>query len=345
MKKLLFIALLPLQVLASSLDYTDLSGETQNLNSPQNIQRTKALVEKVEDFLVRNNVLVAVMSRRGAPEKSLSPFNPNPGLKSKISDVDSYDATGLAHTGFVIRTTLTGNKPKFVTFNMVRVKGEKGDDTSDLRVWSLEQFFYGDFEKDAGIFVPQKDVQTALWTQLLDGGQVKIEKKLVQVGGKKVERPIVVSGLFAQLHNTSYSLLSDFANEKSQNCNEHAIKVIVSAQTGIIDLQELSQIVEQKVVPYDFQLSGMKKLLANLLGYNIRRNERVVGGVEKIYVVTAEVFASPLNKGFFNWSKTQFFREYPASNGNFTIFDRGADFRKANVKTGALNPLGVHSLR
>jgi hypothetical protein len=323
----LFLAAPALNARADSGD--GFSGDDKPLTEAQKKEltdRNQALVGQITSFLRKEKVFVAFISRRGAPKDA----------ENGISDADKYDATGLAHTGLVVRTGLSDNSG-YATMNLVRVKdgAGKGKDSSDLRIWTLEHFFLGTFEKDAGIFVPNQETQMKLWNDVMSYSQPNWPVEKVKVGDHEEDRQFIRNGLLVQLHNPAYSLLSDFANEKSQNCNELVAKAMFSALLNTQHPATLTRYMEENVRPYDFKLGLLGSLFAG--AYNIRRDERMSAkGFEQMKVLTVEAFAAPVNRSAFRWEKLQFFRE-ERQDGTYRIVDKGSDYVKRNSRTGKPN--------
>jgi hypothetical protein len=211
-----------------------ISEETASAEQQQeNLARTKVLVEKIEGYLRANDAFVGILSRRGAGD-----------AKTGESDTDTFDLSGMAHTGFVVRNGF-GKDAEYITFNLVRQKGAKvvdgtDYDISELRVWTLPHFFVGSFEKDAIVFLPEKKVQLSLWNYLRSNGRLKIEEKKTFLkddnGEQRLDengKPrtltynVIDNGAFKLLHNPEYNLLSDYVEESTQNCNEHLLKTYI----------------------------------------------------------------------------------------------------------------------
>lgn len=262
----------------------------------ENLARTKRLVDKVEEYLKESDAYVGILARRGAGD-----------AKTGVSDADTFDLTGMAHSGFVIKNGFAKDA-EYVTFNLVRQKGVKkvGDteyDISDLRVWSLPHFFLGSFEKDAIVLLPERKIQLRLWNHLQANGLLKIEEKkrfLKDDHGKQrldengnpqtLTDYMINNGAFKVLHNPEYNLLSDYAEASTQNCNEHLLKTYVgfrdhwqpTASGNTIDsmsqdelntLQSTtSQALEQNFIPRQMVLSRTKSTFA--FTQNIRFGER-----------------------------------------------------------------------
>ncbi len=261
----------------------------------ENLDRTMNLVEAVENYMQANDAYVGFLSRRGAGDP-----------KTGVSDTDTLDLTGMAHTGFIVRNGFS-KKSEYVTYNLVRQKGAKKVDSkeydiSDLRIWSLPHFFIGSFEKDAIVFLPEKKVQLQLWNLLRANGALSVEERkkylkdehgndLLDADGKPrfITNLIIKNGIFTIFHNPEYNLLSDYAEPSTQNCNEHLLKTYIGVrdfwQTGasydlntitpeqISDLRnKIIQSIEKKYFPGEMLLSRTKSTFAFV--QNIRFGER-----------------------------------------------------------------------
>ena len=180
-------------------------------------------------------------------------------VEKGISDVDSFDATGMAHTGFIIRTGFSGEN-QYMTLNLVRQVRSDGD-TSQLRAWSLEQFFIGSGEKDAMLMIPEKRKQIALWNALLK--DMTLEPTEVTIGDQTVMRQVVTGGLFTKYHVEAYNLLSDYAFDQTQNCNEHLAKTLTAVIHDKRTQGQVSLNMEMNFKAYEFRLSKFKKWMAN----------------------------------------------------------------------------------
>ena len=292
-------------------------------------ERTEKLIKTVTDYLDKENVMVAFISRRGAPKG-----NPKKGM----SDVDAYDVTGMAHTGIIIRTTLCGEPPKgqdkYLTFNLVRMPNgvEEGKDSSEMRVWTLMNFFIGCFQKDAGIFIPKEEYQTMLWNRIMNGGQLEVKRRIEKVNGQEVLRQVISNGLLKEFHNPDYSLLSDYAGNETQNCNEHLLKVYLCISKGIEDINEISNLLEREFKPHLFKLGSLKTFFANVAGYNLATNEQKKTEKGKAFrVITVQSFVIPENQTLLDWKKVQFFREELKEENNQTVSeirDMGSNYKK-----------------
>ena len=231
---LIFIFLSAGQVKGFSDEFS--SDEINEVKRQENTTRTQSLVQKVEEYLRQNDVYVGVISRRGAGD-------PDTG----VSDADDFDLTGMAHTGFIVKSGFSKDA-EYITFNLVRLKGAKSVDNqeydiSELKVWSLPHFFIGSFEKDAVVFLPEKKVQLKLWNLLQANGSLDIEERkryLKDTKGNQLLNSqgapryatdhIIKNGMFTLLHNMEYNLLSDYSERSTQNCNEHLLKTYIGAR-------------------------------------------------------------------------------------------------------------------
>lgn len=274
----------------------DFSEDEINQNARQeNLDRTMNLVEAVKNYMKANDAYVGFLSRRGAGDP-----------KTGVSDTDTLDLTGMAHTGFIVRNGFSKTS-EYVTYNLVRQKGAekvgtKEYDISDLRIWSLPHFFIGSFEKDAIVFLPEKKVQLQLWNLLRANGTLNIEKRkrylkdqhgndLLDDQGKPkfITDLIIKNGIFTLFHNPEYNLLSDYAEPSTQNCNEHLLKTYIGVrdfwQSGAsydlnaITPEQISALknkiiksIENNYIPGKMVLSRTKSTFAFV--QNIRFGER-----------------------------------------------------------------------
>ncbi len=361
---LLFFISLPVSVLGFSED------SQSDADKNENIQRTRQLVTKIEDYLRQNDAYVGIVARRGAG-------NPETG----VSDTDTLDLSGMAHCGFFVKTGF-GKNAGYTTFNLVRIKGAKKIDgkeldLSELRVWSLPHFFIGAFEKDAIIFLPPKQVQLKLWNQLRANGQLKIEEKkrfLKNKNGKNkldengepafMTDQIIANGAFTFLHNPEYNLLSDYVEDSTQNCNEHLLKTYIGfrdfwdprkegndlvkpAKPAVQKLKDAAtKAIKHNYKPRQMVLSRTKSTFAfvqnirfgesykaspSLLGLKLRK--------EKFEVVSVDSFCDPANQPFLQWADFKVFREAHSKEKGWTIEDMGKDYVKVNRMTGKPNKI------
>lgn len=282
-----------------------------------NVKRTQALTEKIENYLVDNQVMVALLSRRGKIVK------PAKG----VSDVDKFDATGMAHTGFVVRNGF-GNDNPFITLNLVSTGHE-----SELRAWSLDQFFIGTSEKDAIIMVPKKQEQIKLWNVLTSN--LKLNPKEIEVAGQTTTRYMIEHPALQRYHKTPYNLVSDYVFNQTMNCNEFVVKAMRGILTGK-DLDQVSLEMELTFKPYEFNFSPLKLWMArNLTDLAIDANERQVRGKSKIRVITVESMLSMENRAYLGIGYVHVYREAKVGN-DYKIF-RQADCVKRNTVTGKPN--------
>ncbi len=301
MERLQILVILIFAMFSTSLQAKELSGEysaekKSGKERAENLERTLNLVTKIETYMQERNAFVGIVSRRGAGDPATG-----------ISDTDNLDLTGMAHAGFIVKNGFSKDA-EYITFNLVRKKGEKkvGSkkyDLSVLKIWGLPQFFAGAFEKDAIVFLPEKKVQLKLWNMLRANGVLDIEeqKRYIKDGNGKqrydekgnplfrIDR-IVKNGIFPILHNPEYNLLSDYSETSTQNCNEHLLKTYVGARDfwnsdaqgydmnvmSNVQLREFRQDVvrsiEEKYRPGEMVLSRTKSTFAFV--QNIRFGER-----------------------------------------------------------------------
>ncbi len=336
----------------------------------ENIQRTKQLVTKVKDYLRENDAYVGIIARRGAGDP-----------KTGVSDTDNLDLSGMAHCGFFVKNGF-GKDADYITFNLVRMKGAKkvdGEDydLSELRVWSLPHFFIGAFEKDAIIFLPEKQVQLRLWNQLRANGQLKIEEKkryLKDSKGKQrldadgkpafMTNQIIANGAFTFLHNPEYNLLSDYIENSTQNCNEHLLKTYIGfrdfwdptkegydlVQPAKSAIQELgdaaSKAIKENYRPRQMVLSRTKSTFAFVqnirFGESYKESPSFLGlkfRKEKFEVVSVDSFCNPDNQSFLKWADFKVLREAYSKDKGWTIEDVGKDYVKINRITGKANKI------
>ncbi len=328
----------------------------------ENRERTRKLIQHVEGYLKDNDTYVGIIARRGAGDP-----------KTGVSDTDTLDVSGMAHCGFVVRNGL-GKNAGYVTYNLVRIKdgkqqGRKKLDISELRIWSLPQFFIGAFEKDAIVFLPEKKVQLKLWNLLRANGQLNITTRddLVKDGqgkvikdeaGKprKITRHIITNGAFVTLHNQEYNLLSDYVDSATQNCNEHLLKTYIGVRDywqsnagmqpqAVEQLRKQTQkAIEDNYIPRQMILSRTKSTFA--FTQNIRFGERykpspALFGLklskEKFDVVSVDSFCDPKNQRFLRWHDFKVFREGKQKDKGLVIEDWGKDYVKVNRFTGKKN--------
>lgn len=283
-----------------------------------NLERTEAISAQVTQFLTENKVLVAVLGRRG---KIID-------AKLGISDVDKYDATGMAHLAFVIRAGFSG-EDQYITLNLVSTMDQNGK-TSDLRAWSLNQFFVVAGEKDALILLPSRQNQMKLWNEVRR--DMTFENEDVTIGKETITRQAIRGGLFQRFHNPSYNLLSDFAYNQSQNCSEHLVKTLASVVRQKPTLEEVSLDLELNYQPYHFKVGGIKLWLARHL-----KNMPLKGGERKgkFHIITVESMLA--QRDFLGIESIQVFRERMDLDG-YHIDDLGGDYIKKNRITGKPNP-------
>lgn len=364
-------ALLLLLIFVSPTFAKGFSEESKSEADPkENMERTKQLVEKVEEYLRENDTYVGIIARRGAG-------NPETG----ISDTDNLDLSGMAHCGFVIRNGF-GKNAGYTTFNLVRMKGAKEIrgkeyDLSELRVWSLPHFFIGAFEKDAIVFLPEKSVQLKLWNQLRANGQLEIgenkrylkdedgNQKMDTNGKPKyVSDQIIENGAFTFLHNPEYNLLSDYVDSSSQNCNEHLLKTYIGfrdhwnptqkgydlVQPGQSAVQAMrdaaNKAINDNYHPRQMVLSRTKSTFAFV--QNIRFGERYSKSPtffglklkkEKFEVVSVDSFCDPANQSFLQWADFKVLREDYTKGTGWSINDMGKNYVKINRFTGQPNQI------
>ncbi len=349
----------------------DFSQEaTSEEQRQENLDRTQNLIDKIEAYLRNNDVFVGIMSRRGAGD-------PDTG----VSDTDTLDLTGMAHTGFIVKNGFS-KKADYITFNLVRKKGAKkvGSDEYDLsqlKVWSLPNFFIGSFEKDAIVFLPEKKVQLQLWNLLKANGALDIEKKKRYLKDAKGKQLIddkgtprfltdlfIKNGAFALLHNPEYNLLSDYTETSTQNCNELLLKTYIGVRdfwqlteqgadgNGITAAAlknyrtQIAQSIEANFTPSQMILSRTKSTFA--FTQNIRFGERHEKSPsflglklkrEKFSVVGVDSFCDPKNQKYLGWSDFKVFREKYDARSGWSVEDRGENYTKVNRVNGRKNEI------
>lgn len=359
---LLFMIITPVFAIGLSED-----SSTEN-DKKENMQRTTLLINSVEAYLKEKDAYVGIIARRGAGDP-----------KTGVSDVDNLDLSGMAHCGFIVRNGF-GKDANYITFNLVRMKGAKTVDgkefdLSELRAWTLPHFFIGSFEKDAIVFLPEKNVQLKLWNLLRANGQLKIEQKkryLTDRSGKRqlddngqakfVTDQIVSNGAFPVFHNPEYNLLSDFVDESTQNCNEHLLKTYV----GFRDFWKPTSPGYSLMTPENPAMKKMRNAATESIrknytprlmvlsrttstfGFiqNIRFGERYEKSPtlfgfklnkEKFEIVSVDSFCDPQNQKLLAWSDFKVFREDYSKNKGWFIRDKGRDYVKVNRITNTKN--------
>ncbi len=230
---LLFLLGLSSQAGAFSADFSSEEGSPEERK--ENMERTMTLVNKIDQYMREKNAYVGFISRRGAGDP-----------KTGVSDTDTLDLTGMAHTGFILKNGF-GKDASYITCNLVRKKGAKKTDSGEydlsvLKVWTLPKFFIGSFEKDAIVFLPEKKLQLKLWNMIRANGTIEIEERKRYIKDDKgqlqldngepryiIER-FIKNGMFTILHNPEYNLLSDYTEPSTQNCNEHLLKTYIGVR-------------------------------------------------------------------------------------------------------------------
>lgn len=375
MKMIKYLSILLIWLLVSASTAMPFSAEfSQDETSEQarqeNLKRTQNLIKKIEAYMRDNDAFVGIMSRRGAGDADTG-----------VSDTDTLDLTGMAHTGFIIRSGFSKNAD-YITFNLVRKKGMKkvGSeeyDLSQLKVWSLPNFFIGSFEKDAIVFLPEKKLQLKLWNHLRANGALDIEEKkryLKDADGKYLlddkGKPrfitdlLIKNGAFALLHNPEYNLLSDYAEISTQNCNELLLKTYIGIRDfwhlteqgsdgdSVTDAaltnyrKQIAKSVEADFTPSQMILSRTKSTFA--FTQNIRFGERHKKSPsffglklkqEKFSVVGVDSFCDQKNQKYLGWSDFKVFREKHDPKFGWFVEDRGKNYVKVNRLNGRKNEI------
>lgn len=349
-----------------SAEYSD-APDTSSQNS-ENLQRTENIVKSVEKYMRDNDAYLGILSRRGAGDP-----------RTGISDTDGFDLTGMAHSGFIVKNGLSPDA-NYITFNLVRQKGKKKTSTgqadlSELKLWTLQQFFIGSFEKDAIIFLPEKKVQLKLWNMLRSDKSLVVEEKLRLLKDKDGEQllgregkprfimdMVITGGMFTILHNPEYNLLSDYSEESTQNCNEHLLHTYIGfrdhwlAGNSDYKLEDMElktqtqfQAAIQKAIsshftPRQMVLSRTKSTFA--FTQNIRFGERYKSSPtllglklkkEKFDVVSVDSLSNPKNQGFLKWHDFKVLRENRSNQRGWFIEDWGRNYVKKNRLSGKEN--------
>ena len=292
-------------------------SDEANQNGELNLERTQTLTGKIEEYLIENQIMAALISRRG---KIVKP-------KMGVSDVDKFDATGMAHTGFVVRNGFSDKNP-FITLNLVSLGAE-----SELRAWSLEQFFIGSGEKDAIIMVPARNDQIKLWNAL--SGNLKLNPTEVEVKGQTVTRYLIENPVLERYHVKPYNLVSDYVFNQTMNCNEFVVKAMRGILTGKSP-DEVSLELELHFKPYEFKISPFKLWMArNFTDLAIDTNERKVKGKSQVRVITVESMLAVNNRDFVGIEKVRVLREALVRN-EYRVFPE-VSCVKRNTASGKLN--------
>ncbi len=358
----LFLIILPVSAWSFS------EGLYKQTDKKENIQRTRQLVTKIEDYLRQNDTYVAIVARRGAGDP-----------RTGVSDTDNLDLSGMAHCGFLVKNGF-GKNAGYITFNLVRVKGAKKIngkeyDLSELRVWSLPHFFIGSFEKDAIVFLLPRQVQIKLWNQLRANGQLKIEEKkrfvLDKRGKNRLDEKgkpafmtdqIIANGAFTFLHTPEYNLLSDYAENSTQNCSEHLLKTYIGfrdfwkptqqgydfANPSQFAIQELenatNKAIKANYQPRQMVLSRTRSTFAFIqnirFGESYKESPSLFGlklRKEKFDVVSVDSLCDPANQPFLKWADFKVLREAYSKEKGWTIEDMGKNYVKVNRITGKPN--------
>lgn len=185
----------------------------------------------------------------------------------KVAAFSNQVQQSLAHNGAnVAIVARTGRDPKVlpngVNYTHVaywvysNITLEDGSTGRGYRVYNLYQtspnatrsvlvqdtphdFFAGAYKLDAGIIIPDPQLQ----------------KKLLRV---------IASPTYAAVHNPRYSVLANPRNQQFQNCTEHTLDVLMAALYGIDDPKQIKANIAAHFTPQSIRIGGLKRGLATL---------------------------------------------------------------------------------
>jgi hypothetical protein len=154
------------------------------------------------------------------------------------------------HTGFAVYSTIEyadgSHGPGYAMYNLYQQPGAR--DASHLVVDYPADFFSGAVTLEAGIVIPVPELQ----------------KKLLDIIGTPA---------YARLHNPRYSLLSNPADPRYQNCNEFVLDVIQAAVYRTDDRGTIKANNQAYFTPQKVRIGSVKLLLGSIFRADIRTGD------------------------------------------------------------------------
>lgn len=154
---------------------------------------------------------------------------------------DLPDGIVYTHVGFWVYAQITqadGTVARgYRAYNLYQ---DADDDTrSSLIQDSPAEFFAGVHHLDAGIIIPD----------------ARLQEKLLKV---------IVSPVYAKVHNASYSVLANPNTSQFQNCTEHTLSILMAGLYDTGDIPQIKADIKAHFHAQTIEVSGMKRLLAPL---------------------------------------------------------------------------------
>lgn len=149
------------------------------------------------------------------------------------------DEVTYTHVGFWVYSQITRADGSTGTgYRVYNLYQREGDLTqSDLIQDSPADFFAGAHRLDAGVIIPD----------------ARLQEKLLRV---------IASPTYAQLHNASYSVLSNPNTNQFQNCTEHTLNVLMASIYGTSDTNQIKANIAAYFEPQEIRIDAFKRLLA-----------------------------------------------------------------------------------
>lgn len=146
------------------------------------------------------------------------------------------DYTHVAYWVFSEITQADGTKGRgYRVYNLYQLNGDPTK--SRLVQDSPADFFSGAYKLEAGIIIPDP----------------RLQKKLLKV---------IASPTYSNLHNASYSVLSNPDNNQFQNCTEHTLNVLMASLYGTNNVAQIKANISAHFDPHPIKLGGIKRTLA-----------------------------------------------------------------------------------
>lgn len=195
---------------------------------------------QIEEALRSDDVEVALVFRTGRKRADLP------------------DGIQFTHGAFWVRQTVRlpdgAHADGYLTYNLFHHDGETGPRTRSYLSFDAPIFFVaGVAENDVGVIVPTPEMQE----RILD---------------------VMMSPLYAELHNPDYSLVSNPLDANYMNCNEFMLHVVAAAGWGVTSGEEVRERLGTRFQPDLIEAGPLERFFAPWWDERLRTDDHI-GGV------------------------------------------------------------------
>lgn len=218
MKRYLFLLILVLNLPSA---WAGSQSQAEALHEPAQIIKFSKDVEK---YAASKGARAFIIARKGRPEKDLPR-----GIK-------------FTHTAVAIYSNITLNDGEVLQGYAIHNLYQEADrrDRSQLVVDYPVDFFWGAQELEAGILIPNQQVQESLIA-------------------------LIASGDATKLHNPKYSVIANPFNSQFQNCTEYTLDLLNASIYQSLDQQQLKANAKAHFTPQRVRTSPFKLMFGSML--------------------------------------------------------------------------------